>query len=105
MEERLAQAEQRIVELERKLDQLLKAEETEPLKDSAATVASREAVTAEASSETSDDAGLDKDNLVGDIRETHALLTAKELESAEFPGSWPMFGTDMRMKRSPPLRG
>jgi len=34
----------------------------------------------------------------GDLLDTHQLLTGKELISEEFPGSWPMFGTNMRMK-------
>ena len=35
---------------------------------------------------------------IGDLRETHELLTRDELESDEFPACWPMFGTDLRMK-------
>jgi len=34
----------------------------------------------------------------GDIRETNPLVTGNELIQADFPGSWPMFGTNMRMK-------
>ncbi len=34
----------------------------------------------------------------GDIKETHQLMTGDELVNDEFPGSWPMFGTNMRMK-------
>lgn len=34
----------------------------------------------------------------GDIRETVPLLTGNDLTNASFPGSWPMFGTDFRMK-------
>jgi hypothetical protein len=32
------------------------------------------------------------------IRDTHQLLTGTDLAAADFPGSWPMFGTDYRMK-------
>ncbi|WP_224489352.1 DcaP family trimeric outer membrane transporter [Robertkochia flava] len=34
----------------------------------------------------------------GDIREKKRLSTGEELTNADFPGSWPMFGTDSRMK-------
>lgn len=34
---------------------------------------------------------------LGDIRET-SLVTGSDLVNSEFIGSWPMFGTDMRMK-------
>ena len=34
----------------------------------------------------------------GDLRETHELLTRDELVSDDFPGSWPMFGNDTRLK-------
>jgi len=33
-----------------------------------------------------------------DLREPHQLLTGAELIADDFPGSWPMFGTNMRMK-------
>jgi hypothetical protein len=36
--------------------------------------------------------------LPGDLRETHELLTRDELVSQDFPGSWPMFGSDTRLK-------
>lgn len=38
------------------------------------------------------------DGLSRDVNETHQLLTRAELESDQFPASWPMFGTDLRMK-------
>ena len=38
------------------------------------------------------------EGITGDVRETHQLFTSGELASDEFPASWPMFGTDMRMK-------
>jgi len=34
----------------------------------------------------------------GDIREATPLLTGVDLTNASFPGSWPMFGTNVRMK-------
>ena len=45
---------------------------------------------------TRDDAAMTA--LSGDVRETHELFTRSELVSDEFPGSSPMFGTDLRMK-------
>ena len=38
------------------------------------------------------------EGIYGEVRDGHQLLTRDELESDEFPASWPMFGTDMRMK-------
>jgi len=38
------------------------------------------------------------DEYKAETRETHKLLTGDDLVSEKFPGSWPMFGTDMRMK-------
>ena len=38
------------------------------------------------------------EGLSGEVRDTHELLTRDELTSSDFPGSWPMFGTDTRMK-------
>jgi hypothetical protein len=35
---------------------------------------------------------------LGEVRDAHQLLTRDELESDEFPASWPMFGTNTRMK-------
>ncbi|MFG1484914.1 DcaP family trimeric outer membrane transporter [Halobacteriovorax sp. RZ-2] len=34
----------------------------------------------------------------GEIRDYHRVDTGTMLENKDFPGSWPMFGTDMRMK-------
>lgn len=42
--------------------------------------------------------GDGSDGLVGQPFETQQLLTRDQLISDEFPGSWPMFGSDMRMK-------
>src|SRR6056300_646237 len=38
------------------------------------------------------------EGISGDVRDTHQLLTRDELASDEFPASWPMFGTNTRMK-------
>ena len=38
------------------------------------------------------------EGISGDVRDSHLLLTRDELESDEFPASWPMFGTNTRMK-------
>lgn len=34
----------------------------------------------------------------GEIRDTHRVEAGKELVREDFPGSWPLFGTDSRMK-------
>ncbi len=38
------------------------------------------------------------DAINGEVRDSNQPLTRDELISEEFPASWPMFGTDMRMK-------
>jgi len=85
-DERLQQQEQQIIELQRRLEELEsaamsgtapRAEAPQPAADAATTM------------DTPPDA---------EARETHELLSGDELISEEFPASWPMFGTDMRMK-------
>ncbi|NMM48310.1 DcaP family trimeric outer membrane transporter [Marinigracilibium pacificum] len=34
----------------------------------------------------------------GDVKETSQVLSANDLIESDFPGSWPMFGSDIRMK-------
>ena len=38
------------------------------------------------------------EGISGEVRDAHQLLTRDELTSDEFPASWPMFGTNTRMK-------
>jgi len=33
-----------------------------------------------------------------EIKDTHQVLTGNELVASDYPGSWPLFGTDYRMK-------
>lgn len=35
---------------------------------------------------------------MGDVKETSQVLSANDLVASDFPGSWPMFGADIRMK-------
>lgn len=35
---------------------------------------------------------------LGDVKETNQVLSANDLVESDFPGSWPMFGSDIRMK-------
>ena len=35
---------------------------------------------------------------MGDVRETSQVLSGNDLVASNFPGSWPMFGADIRMK-------
>lgn len=35
---------------------------------------------------------------IGDVKETNQVLSGNDLLDAAFPGSWPMFGSDIRMK-------
>ncbi|WP_340112720.1 DcaP family trimeric outer membrane transporter [Maribellus mangrovi] len=35
---------------------------------------------------------------MGDVKETSQVLSANDLVESDFPGSWPMFGSDIRMK-------
>ena len=89
--DRMAQQEQRIQELENRLEEL-EAEEMRGGPD---------AVPQGGDSPSAEDSGATANRLegiTGDVRETHQLFTGGELASDEFPASWPMFGTDMRMK-------
>jgi len=45
------------------------------------------------------------EGISGEVLDTHQLLTRDELASEDFPASWPMFGTDMRMKIGGYLKG
>jgi hypothetical protein len=100
--DRLAQQEQRIQELEARIKQLeaLAMGETDkptPAVEPAPMASAAQSAPAIASPE-SDLADEDPDDLAGDVREPHELLTSEELISDEFPASWPMFGSNMRMK-------
>ena len=91
VDERLAQQEQRIQQLLERVEEL----EAEAMRGRAD--ASAEGTSTPSAAE-SESASTRQDGINGDVRETHQLLTRGELESDEFPASWPMFGTDMRMK-------
>ena len=90
----IQQQSDRLDELERRLDEteIPGAPAADPVPGSASSVAIAPSPNA---SEPPEDA---PDALSGDVRETHQLLTRSEIISDEFPGSWPMFGTDLRMK-------
>ena len=85
-DELLKQQQERIEQLEQRLQQLER--EVEGAVD-------EKAIEAATAPESEDD---DPDALSGEIREKHQLMTRDELSSDEFPASWPMFGTNMRMK-------
>lgn len=89
LEERLRQQDQRIKELERRLQEL------EAAGGVSAKAAPAEAPAAQSASQAPEQ---DEHELVGDLNDPHQLLTAADLTAEDFPGSWPMFGTDMRMK-------
>lgn len=99
MQGRLQQQEQRIRQLEQRILELEKATmagppgtpEVEPEREP-------EPAAAPGSDTDSEPQSTGISALAGDIKETHQPLTGDELVSEEFPGSWPMFGTDMRMK-------
>ncbi len=91
VDERLAQQEQRIQELLNRVEQLEAGAMGEAADAAADATGAPSAVESESSS-------VRPGDLIGDVRETHELMTRDELESDEFPASWPMFGTDMRMK-------
>ncbi len=45
------------------------------------------------------------EGLNGGVRETHQIMTSDDLISDEFPASWPMFGTNTRMKIGGYIKG
>lgn len=111
-EQRLAESEQRILELERKLEQVLgfsQADSASAPDPATSTPPSLEVPGAEVeaqmamasavdTSAATGETTVESDDLLGDVREKHQLLTREELVSDDFPASWPMFGTNTRMK-------
>ena len=90
-DERLVEQEQRIEQLEDRIQQL----EAEAM--SGSIVESRQ-VTGTPSPD-AESASLGRlEGISGEVRDAHQLLTRDELVSDEFPASWPMFGTNTRMK-------
>ena len=94
-DERIIQQEQRIRKLEERIQQL----------EAGAMGGAAEAnpqTTASPDDAPDDDAPRTPpgqiEGISGDVRDTNLLLTRDELESDEFPASWPMFGTNTRMK-------
>jgi hypothetical protein len=101
-EKRLLDQERRIRELEARIRQLEAAVMGETAQSSSASdtspVAAGPQVGSANESRDSDFADGDLEDFAGDVRETHALLTSEELVSDDFPSSWPMFGSNLRMK-------
>jgi hypothetical protein len=89
-DERLIEQEQRIRKLEERIQQLEASAMSGAAEESAQTAAW------EPSDEILPDGQLEGIN--GGLFDSHLLLTRDELESEEFPASWPMFGTNTRMK-------
>jgi len=83
-DERLVQQEQRIEQLEKRIQQL----ESEAMTGTGT----------ESPPMTGSTPPGQLEGISGDVRDTHQLLTRDELASDEFPASWPMFGTNTRMK-------
>ncbi|WP_455388349.1 DcaP family trimeric outer membrane transporter [Petrachloros mirabilis] len=93
LEEKYEMQEQRIRDLEKRLQEMEAAMSGKTERKTATTPAPAP-VTATAPAPEPAHTGEYK----AEVREPHQVLTANELVSAEFPGSWPMFGTDLRMK-------
>ena len=90
-DERLVEQEQRIEQLEDRIQQL-EAEEM----SGAATESSQMSGSPPPDDESPPPGYLE--GISGEVRDAHQLLTRDELTSDEFPASWPMFGTNTRMK-------
>jgi len=95
-DERLVQQGQRIEQLEERIQQL----EAEAM--SGAVLESHQ-VTGSPSPDVAGTPPGQLEAISGDVRDTHQLLTRDELTSDEFPASWPIFGTNTRMKIGPLL--
>ena len=108
LQERLQQQDQRILELEQTVKRLEAAAmgpspsttaPDDPPSDSSPKISMESEANGPASTVASRPTDeLADDALPGAVRETHELLTRDELVSDEFPGSWPMFGKDRRLK-------
>ena len=90
-DERLVQQEQRIKQLEDRIQQL----EADAM-GGAAVESPQMSDSPSPDAEKTPPGQLE--GISGEVRDTHQLLTRDELVSGEFPASWPMFGTDTRMK-------
>jgi hypothetical protein len=90
-DERLVEQEQRIEQLEDRIQQL----EAEAM-SGAATESSQMSGSPPPDDESPPPGYLE--GISGEVRDAHQLLTRDELTSDEFPASWPMFGTNTRMK-------
>ena len=90
-DERLIEQEQRIEHLEDRIQEL----EAEAMSGAAA---ESPQMSGSPSPDDDDPPPGHLEGISGEVRDAHQLLTRDELESDEFPASWPMFGTDTRMK-------
>jgi hypothetical protein len=90
-DERLQNQEQRIKDLEKRLQDM----ESAAMSGKPPTPAGASGA---ATVQPAADAPERIDVSAGQARDTHAVLTGADLASKDFPGSWPMFGTDYRMK-------
>jgi hypothetical protein len=114
-DERILQLQQLIEQLEKRVQQLELEAMGREVVTSDETAASNEAVVsseAVGSSEVAESLSMtgspppdepsigpyEREGLNGAVREADELLTKAELTSDEFPGSWPMFGSDTRLK-------
>lgn len=103
LEEQLREFEQqrkRLDELESKFARMAEPDSAENANEPNSGTPVENAIAADSLTHQADiSAVLDAESdLSGDIKEKHQLLTREELDSDDFPGSWPMFGTDTRMK-------
>ncbi|KAA1193960.1 hypothetical protein F0M18_00500 [Pseudohalioglobus sediminis] len=85
---------ERLDDLERRLDEAENV--TPPLQDPKP--AAEQSIAMAPTVDAADTADQAVEELSGEVRETHQLLTRNEIVSDTFPGSWPMFGTDLRLK-------
>jgi hypothetical protein len=91
VDDRLQSQNQRIKDLEQRIENMeLSAMSGKPLDPAAAAKSDPDQPDPEAP------AALDVSS--GMLRETEPVLTGAGLASADFPGSWPLFGSDYRMK-------
>ena len=90
-DQRLIEQEQRIEHLEDRIQEL----EAEAMSGAAA---ESPQISGSPSPDDDDPPPGHLEGISGEVRDAHQLLTRDELESDEFPASWPMFGTDTRMK-------
>jgi hypothetical protein len=94
LEERVQNQEQRIKELEKRLQDM----ESAAMSGVSAPKSAASATAPERVAGTAAPEAIHVEVAKDEVRDSHKVLTGADLIADDFPGSWPMFGSDYRMK-------